>query len=76
MLTKEHIDAFFTYHPPQGDDAGHYKAMNDCFRNAAHGIFNHTPKGAEQTLAIRKLQEARMWANAAVAIGPHLPGAK
>ena len=68
MITKKHLDVYFTYHPPQGDDAGHYKAMTDCFRVAAEGILNHTPSSAEQTIAIRKLQEARMWANSAVAI--------
>jgi len=73
MITKEHLDAYFNYHAPQGDDQGHYSAMGDAFRIAAEAIVNHTPPSAEQTLAIRKLQEARMWANAAVAIVPHLP---
>lgn len=30
-------------------------------------MLNDCPRSAERTLAIRKLQEARMWANAAIA---------
>ena len=73
MITQEHLDAYFTYHPPQKDDQGHFAAMSDSFMMAAQAIVNHTPPSAEQTLAIRKLQEARMWANAAIAVVPHLP---
>ena len=70
MITLESIDHWFTYHPPTKEQQAHYTALRDCIKVAAMGIYNHTPSSAEQTLAIRKLQEAVMWANTAIACAP------
>ena len=70
MITEENIESWFTYHPPSKQQQAHYGALRDCIRVAAMGIYNHTPPSAEQTLAIRKLQEAVMWANTAIACAP------
>jgi len=43
-----------------------FKRINDVATQAYDVILDACPRSAERTLAIRKLQEARMWANAAV----------
>jgi hypothetical protein len=47
----------------------HYEALNEAASQHYLAILENAPRSAERTLAIRKLQEARMWANAAVAFG-------
>lgn len=43
-----------------------FKAINDSAYEMYRMILDSCPRSAERTLAIRKLQEARMWANAAI----------
>ena len=43
-----------------------FQAINDAALNMYNFILEQCPRSAERTLAIRKLQEARMWANAAI----------
>lgn len=47
----------------------HFRNVNEGAREMYEIILGHCPPSAERTLAIRKLQEARMWANAAIAFG-------
>ena len=46
----------------------HYRATSQAATVMYDTILGHCPESAERTLAIRKLQEARMWANAAIAL--------
>jgi hypothetical protein len=46
----------------------HYRAINQAAKVLYDTILGHCPESAERTLAVRKLQEARMWANAAIAL--------
>lgn len=62
------IENLFTYHPPFGDQQARYQWLNEAAMQYAKLIQELTPKSAEQTLAIRKLQECRMFANSAIAI--------
>ena len=43
-----------------------FKAVNEAAYQFYQRILATCPRSAERTLAIRKLQEARMWANAAI----------
>ena len=43
-----------------------HKHVEESISAAYQAILNACPRSAERTLAIRKLQEARMWANAAI----------
>lgn len=70
MITEENIENWFTHHPRTAEQRGHHAALHDCVRNTAMAILNHTPPCAEQTLAIRKLQESMMWADTAIACTP------
>jgi hypothetical protein len=46
---------------------GRYRHLSALHYACYEAILNDCPASAERTLAIRKLQEARMWANAAIA---------
>ena len=43
-----------------------FQAVNEAARAMYDVLLEQCPRSAERTLAIRKLQEARMWANAAI----------
>jgi hypothetical protein len=68
-VTKADIDNIFSYHPPKGDQVERYNRLREGGKEFALLILDTTPTGADQTAAIRKVREAVMTANAAIAIG-------
>lgn len=62
------VNNIFTFHPVQGNQAQRYEYLRSVGRMLAHDILAMTPKSREQSVAITKLQEVIMWANAAIAI--------
>jgi hypothetical protein len=57
----------FTYHPPEPEQPEVYQAVRDAGHLLALLIDAATYPSREQSLAITKVEEAVMWANAAVA---------
>jgi hypothetical protein len=68
-ITKSQIENWFTYHAPESDQISKYGIIRDAARNLAEVIMDNTPSSADQTDAIRKVREAVMTANAAIACG-------
>lgn len=68
--TLEDLDELFTYHAPTPDQIPRYEAINEAAKLFAKVIFTNAPECADRTSALRKLRDARMWANAAVALAP------
>uniref|UniRef100_A0A6H1ZBR5 Acb2/Tad1 hairpin domain-containing protein n=1 Tax=viral metagenome TaxID=1070528 RepID=A0A6H1ZBR5_9ZZZZ len=62
------LEAIFTYHAPRGTQVQRYPDIRDAGKRFAQTILDNTPGSAEQTLAVRAVQQAVMWANAAIAI--------
>lgn len=62
------IDNVFTYHAPFGDQADRYVAIREAAKWFAELIVKSTPVSREQSLALTKLQESVMWANASIAV--------
>lgn len=62
------LDNIFSYHKPFGTQSDRYERLRAKAKEYAQLIQELTPESAEQTLAIRKIQEASMLANAAIAI--------
>lgn len=62
------IENNFAYHSPKDDTVKltHENIRSTC-RQAADTLFLLCPDSAERTLALRKLEEAMFWGNAAVA---------
>lgn len=61
------LDNIFTYHAPQPDQVDRYNKLRVEAKALAARIVALTPQSAEQTLAIRKLEECVFYANAAIA---------
>lgn len=61
------ITTRFTYHKPTEEQANTYTELRDMAKQVAQFIIDKTPKSREQSLALTKLEEAVMWANAAIA---------
>jgi hypothetical protein len=57
----------FTYHPPHSDQAVRYEELRGAAKVLAMKIADRCPPSREKSLALTRLQEAVMWANAAIA---------
>lgn len=58
---------WFTYHAPKGDQPQRYEAIRAAGLEFARALIANTPAGPDQTVAIRKVREAVMVANASIA---------
>ena len=67
MITYQQIENWFTYHSPKPDQLEKYIAIRDAGKVLADIIVKNTPPSADQTAAVRKVREAVMTANAAIA---------
>lgn len=61
------LDAVFTHHPPDEDRATLHQAVRDQARALALTVLRVAPEGRERALAMTKIEEAVMWADAAIA---------
>jgi hypothetical protein len=61
------IKRSFRYHPPKADQVPRYERLRFEAGNLAFTIVTLAPESRERSLAITKLEEAIMWANAAIA---------
>lgn len=61
------LKTLFTYHPPTGDQPERYERIRTKSLELALVIHESCPEGPDRTAAIRKLSEAVMTANAAIA---------
>lgn len=66
-LDHQEIETRFTYHKPQGDQAIKYESIRAQAKTLAGWIAEWCPESRELSLAITKLEECVMWANAAIA---------
>ena len=68
MNDEEIVAEFFKYHAPNAETLPKYAAINQAAKNFAEVILANCPRGADRSAAIRLLRDARMTANAAVAL--------
>lgn len=64
---KKNLKIRFTYHAPKEGQPELYEAIRNSAHELALCIVNNSMECREQSLAITKLEEAVMWANAAIA---------
>jgi len=57
----------FTYHPPKGGQANRYEQIRSKAHDFAISLDTFCPDSREKSLAITKLEEVVMWANASIA---------
>lgn len=66
-MNREQIENNFSYHVPFGSQQERYELLRAKAKELATMINDMTPASREQSLAFTKLEEAVMWANAAIA---------
>ena len=71
-MTVDELKNWFTYHAPHGNQAQRYTDIREAAFVFAKTILDKTPSCADQTAAIRKVREAVMTANAAIACEENL----
>ena len=57
----------FVYHPPKDDQQDRYVEIRDTARGLALTLVKNVPESRELSLALTKLEEAVMHANAGIA---------
>jgi len=66
-IADEQFEQWFTYHPPRPGQHMRYVFLRRAGHTLARVIRELTPPGPDQSAAIRKVREAVMTANAAIA---------
>lgn len=68
MTDAEIVAEFFKYHPPNESTIPKYTAINQAAKNFAEVLLANCPGCADRSAAIRLIRDARMTANAAIAL--------
>lgn len=66
---RARIEKDFGYHPPKESQPERYRAINDACARVAYILAGMCPPGRDLSLALTKLEEVRMRANKAIAVG-------
>jgi hypothetical protein len=64
----EILAELFKYHPPTEMTLPKYAAINQAAKNFAEVVLQNCPSSADRSAAIRLIRDARMTANASVAL--------
>lgn len=70
QITEQYLnqnEKVFEYHESQADQPDRYKHLRALAKNLAASIYLCCPPSREQSVALTKLEEVIMWANAAIA---------
>ena len=62
------LDQLFTYHPPIGTQAERYAEISKAAKEFARTVILNAPEGPDRDAAVSKIIEARMLANATIAL--------
>lgn len=68
MSDSEILTELFRYHAPSSETLPKYAAINQAAKNFAEIILQNCPRSADRSAAIRLIRDARMTANASVAL--------
>jgi hypothetical protein len=68
MNSEEIVAEFFKYHAPNETTIPKYAAINQAAKNFAEVVLANCPGGADRSAAIRLIRDARMTANASIAL--------
>lgn len=64
---NDQIDNSFTYHAPKEEQLEKYELLRAKAKELAYLIDELCPGSREKSLAMTKLEESSMWANASIA---------
>ena len=68
MRSLSEVHGQFGYHPATEETAPKHNGLREAFKQFASAVWHLIPEGPEKTLAFRKLQEAQMYGNLAIAL--------
>jgi len=68
-MNGDDLTNWFTYHSPTPEQLPKYEKLRKAGKALAEAILDNAPACADQTAAVRKVREAVMTANAAIACG-------
>ena len=68
MTEAQTLAELFSYHPPTSETLPKFNAINQAAKNFAEIVLQNCPRGCDRSAAIRLIRDARMTANAAVAL--------
>jgi hypothetical protein len=66
-MTQSDLDNRFTYHAPKAGQPERYESIRSQGKILASLVESECPQSPEASLALTKIEEAVMWANAAIA---------
>lgn len=61
------LDKVYTYHAPKADQPAKYVQLRDKAKELAMLVVELCPDSRERSLALTKIEESSMWANASIA---------
>lgn len=64
---RQQNEVNFRYHPPKGDQAERYEMIRSKAKELADLYADVAPHSRERSVAVTKLEESVMWANASIA---------
>lgn len=68
-MDRDYINDIFTHHPPKDESViEKHEEVRLLLKHAALSLDSIVPDSPEKTLAIRNLQQAMMYSNAAIGI--------
>jgi hypothetical protein len=67
MADNDDLINRFTYHPPKPGQPERYEGLRAAALTLARKINDQSPASREQSIALTHLEQAIMWANAAIA---------
>lgn len=67
-MTYQTLEHIFAYHAPNEEQVIKYEEIRRAALEFAKVVVTNTPSSPDQTAAIRKIREAVMTANAAIAL--------
>ncbi len=62
------LEHLFTYHAPSPEQLPKYQAIRDAAKVFAQVVMDNCPPSGDRTVAIRKIRETVMDANASIAL--------
>ncbi len=66
-FSKAQLKNNFTYHPPKEEQIAMYTELRDAGKELAELIERLCPMSREKSIAMTKVEESIMWANASIA---------
>ena len=66
-MKNPEVENNFTYHAPKKDQVVRYQEIRNMGKEFTYYLLNNCPSSRERSIAFTRIEEAIMWANAAIA---------